>query len=213
MLRQVKINDRVAIRIKAGGDFASIKDDAGTLYTAVINELRNDKVVLTTTDQTDGFLSSCKVGTKTLLQKPGSSGVTICRAFITAVLSHVPPIIVLRPLTPAEKIQRRASVRVPMGDAEIRYSQPDSQIWRAAILRDLSKSGACLITHNKPALGETLVVELYFDGQMIYLNGVVRRCRAEKTNYAVGLEFVDNREIYLRRMQRAIFKQQLAIYK
>lgn len=90
MLSQVKINDRVAIRTKAGGDFASIKDDAGNLHTAVINELRNDKVVLMITDSTGSFLSSCKVGTKALLQKPGSSGVTICRAVITAILSHAP---------------------------------------------------------------------------------------------------------------------------
>ena len=210
MLSQLKINDRVAIRTIGRGDFASVKDDAGNLYTAVVNELRNDRVVLMTIE--DGFLSSCKVGTKALLQKPGSSGVTICKAIITAVLSHIPAKIVLRPVTAAEKIQRRASVRVLMDDMEIRYSQTDNQIWRTAILRNLSKSGACLITQNKLALGEPVALELYFSGQMIYINGVVCRCRAEKTNYAVGLQFVDDREINLRRIRRAIFKQQLATY-
>ncbi len=99
-----------------------------------------------------------------------------------------------------------------MGDVEIRYSQLDSQLWRTAILRDLSKSGACLIARDRPALGELIVLEMYFHGQMVYINGVVRRCRAEKTNYAVGLEFMDNREIYLRRIRKAVFELQLATY-
>ena len=213
-MSEIAVNDLVQVSVLTGDDSAAVASDAVASQRALVKELRAGKLVLTAVDEPGCLKSTLTVGSRILLHTPDSTGVNVYKAIVTAALTQVPPAYVVRTLTPAERIDRRAAVRVPMNDIEVRLTQTDGRIWLPAKLRDLSETGACLMTTDKFDIGERLMLELEFSPQTVP-KAVVRRCCTEKGEAAnvVGIEFLDNRGSLREQIKSIVTRRQWELEK
>jgi len=211
-MNEIAVNALVQVHLLTGDDSVAIGGDAGA--RALVKEVRAGKLVLTAADEPDCLKSTLTAGTRILLHTPDSTGVNVYQAIVTAALTQVPPAYVVRTLTCGERVDRRAAVRVPMNDKEVRLTQTDGRIWLPAKLRDLSETGACLITTDKFDIGERLSLELEFSPQTVP-KAVVRRCCTEKgdPNKVMGIEFLDNRGSLREQIRSIIARRQWELEK
>lgn len=124
---------------------------------------------------------------------------------------------VSEPFRSNERVERRQFVRIRL-DADVRYAKtatPEAEqnpAWNMASLRDVSGGGARLMTREKLAVKEKVVLELPIDGKHLHLRGSVKRVQAvsaEASKFDVGIEFVDIHESDRNKIVSLVFRLQL----
>ena len=118
-------------------------------------------------------------------------------------------------LRAADATERRQFVRIRL-EAEVRYARvpapehrPD---WHRALLRDISGGGARLITWEKLAIKDSLLLELPLNGSLICLAGSVQHVQAGKLasqKFEIGLQFTDINEAQRNQIVGLVFRLQL----
>lgn len=209
-MAELNVDDLVQIFVPDNDECGQGDQDPGNRRIALVKEVRGDQLVLKLAGSGNGP-ARIHAGLVIHLQKPCSSGLLMYRAIVTAVGTETHPSIVIKTLSAGEQVQRRAFFRVPV-DLKVRYRKlDDAKNWFPASLRDLSETGACLVTRESRVAGDKLVLELPVAQQTVCVNGEVRRCWSENRpggGFYVGIAFADNDENRTDKVRALVYEQQ-----